>query len=143
MESWCAYQERSHLQVRRKLIQFGIDGNEAEELIASLITDGFLNEHRFAKAYAGGKFRMKKWGKARIERELRQQGVGQRCIADGLKEIDAADYRKTLRILLDKKLSQLKGDSEAVRKNKVARFAIGKGYESDLVWRMLGDPSDD
>ena len=81
--------------------------------------------------------------RGRIERELRQHGIGPRCIADGLKEIDAADYRKTLRTLLEKKLSQLKGDSEAVKKNKAARYAIGKGYESELVWNMLGNPAED
>lgn len=138
IEAFCAYQERSHQQVRRKLFLLGMNSTETEDILTDLITAGFLSEERYAKAFAGGKFRMKKWGRARIEQQLRMQGLSKRCIADGLKEIDRQDYEKTLRGLLEKKMNALKGDTLLVKKNKAARYAIGKGYESDLVWKMLG-----
>lgn len=139
MESWCAYQERSHLQVRRKLFQLGQNEDAADRILTRLITDGFLNEERFARAYAGGKFRMKKWGKGRIESQLRLQGVSPRCIATGIKEIDGQDYRKTLVSLLKKKMATVKSSDNRVRKHQAARFAIGKGYEPELVWQILGE----
>ncbi|MFM7194367.1 MAG: regulatory protein RecX [Bacteroidota bacterium] len=108
IEAFCAYQERSHQQVRRKLFLLGMTSTETENILTDLITAGSLSEHRFAKAYAGGKFRMKKWGRTRIEQQLRRQGLSTRCIADGLKEIDRKDYEKTLRDLLDKKIKTLK-----------------------------------
>jgi len=139
MESWCAYQERSHLQVRRKLFQLGQGEDAADRILTRLITDGFLNEERFARAYAGGKFRMKKWGKGRIESQLRMQGVSPRCIATGIREIDPKDYRKTLTALLKKKMSSVKNPDIRIQKHQAARFAIGKGYEPELVWQILGE----
>ncbi|HCM75832.1 MAG TPA: RecX family transcriptional regulator, partial [Cytophagales bacterium] len=65
---YCAYQERSHKEVRNKLYDYGLWGSEVEDLLTRLITEDFLNEERFAKSFAGGKFRMKKWGRIKIER---------------------------------------------------------------------------
>src|SRR5688572_6026224 len=95
-EKYCAYQERSHQEVRSKLYTYGLWKKDVEEILTQLITSGFLNEERFAKAFAGGKFRMKKWGKHKIENELKHRGLSSRCIQTGLKEIDNQDYRKTL-----------------------------------------------
>ena len=135
---WCARQERSHQQVRRKLFDWGQGQDASERIVSELITAGFLNEQRFAQAYAGGKFRMKKWGRHRIESRLRQEGVGPRCIATGLREIDQTDYRKTLERLLEQKLAAGRALDPFVRKHRAARFAIGKGYEPELVWQILG-----
>jgi len=143
LESWCAYQERSHLQVRRKLQQFGQGEPATERIVTHLITSGFLNEERFARAYAGGKFRMKKWGRSRIEAELKRQGLSPRCISSGLKEIDDAGYRATLIKLLKGRLVKYASDTRFVRTNKAARFAIGKGYEPELVWDVLRSMGED
>src|SRR5882757_6205956 len=70
IQKYCAYQERSHQEVKHKLHTYGLTVDEADEIISSLITDNFLNEERFAKAFAGGKFRIKKWGRNKIEHEL-------------------------------------------------------------------------
>lgn len=137
-ENWCARQERSHHQVRRKLFDWGQGEDASERIIAGLIGNGFLNEQRFAQAYAGGKFRMKKWGRRRIEARLRHEGLSPRCIATGLREIDDQSYRATLDKLLRQKLAALTGLDPFVRKHRAARFAIGKGYEPELVWQLLG-----
>lgn len=137
--AYCAYQERSHQEVRRKLDSLGVYGNPAEEIIAELITAGYLNEERFAKAFAGGKFRMKGWGRVRIQRELETHGVTNYCIRSGMKEIDDEDYRKTLEKLIRKKAASLSNDAPIVRRDKTGRYAIAKGYESDLVWRVVNE----
>ena len=137
LESWCAYQERSHQQVRRKLQQYGQGEPATERTVTHLITSGFLNEERFARAYAGGKFRMKKWGRSRIEAELKRHGLSRRCITSGLKEIDDDGYRKTLIKLLKARLVKHASETPFVRNNKAARFVIGKGYEAELVWDVL------
>ena len=95
IQKYCAYQERSHKEVRNKLFEYNLWPTEVEEMISRLISDNFLNEERFAKAYAGGKFRMKKWGKLKIINELNRLGLTERCINKGLKEIDSSDYHKT------------------------------------------------
>ncbi|MEJ1236732.1 regulatory protein RecX [Chryseolinea sp. T2] len=137
--AYCAYQERSHQEVRRKLDSLGVYGTPAEEIIAELITAGYLNEERFAKAFAGGKFRIKGWGRVRIQRELETHGITNNCIRSGMKEIDDEDYRKALEKLIRKKAASLSNDSPIVRRDKAGRYAIGKGYESDLVWRVVNE----
>jgi len=139
LHAYCAYQERSHQEVRRKLDSLGVYGNPADEIIADLITAGYLNEERFAKAFAGGKFRIKGWGRVRIQRELETHGVTKNCIRAGMKEIDDADYKKTLEKLLRKKAATLSDHTPVVRRDKLGRFAIGKGYESELVWKTLDE----
>src|SRR5258706_10485594 len=134
---YCAYQERSHQEVKRKLFEYGLRSDEVDELSARLITDGFLNEERFAKAFAGGKFRIKKWGRLKIEHELEYRGFTKNCIVRGIHEIDALDYARTLKALIAKKAMQTPERDLIRKRNKIARFVIAKGYEPDLVWEAV------
>jgi regulatory protein len=137
IEHYCAYQERSHQEVRSKLFQLGASENETEEILASLILDGFLNEERFAKAYAGGKFRVKKWGRLKIIHALEKKGVSKNCIQSGLKEIDAEHYHETLKEILEHKAGLLEEPNLYARRDKLSKYAILKGYEPQLVWELL------
>lgn len=136
---YCAYQERSHFEVRSKLFEYQLQSNRVDEILSYLITEGFLNEERYAKAFAGGKFRMMKWGKLKIQRELESGGVSPRNIAKGLAEINTADYTRTLLSLVKKKSNQVTDENLYKKKNKIARFVIGKGYEPELVWEIVND----
>jgi len=136
---YCAYQERSHHEVKTKLLEYGLPSAEVEEIISHLITEGFLNEERYAKAFAGGKFRIMKWGKLKIQRELESSGVSPRNIARGLAEITPSEYSQTLLGLIKKKSKLVDDDNIYKKKNKVARFVIGKGYEPELVWETIND----
>ena len=131
---YCAYQERSHKEVRDKLYEYGLYRDEVDELLSALITEGFLNEECFAKAFAGGKFRMQRWGRIKIVNELEARGLTGNCIRIGMKEIEDADYLQTLREILERKLNQLDEENAFVKRDKLARYAIQKGFEPDLVW---------
>jgi regulatory protein len=137
IQRYCAYQERSHQEVRDKLFAYGIFENEVDEIMVHLITSGFLNEERFAKAYAGGKFRMKKWGRIKIIHALEGKGLNANCIRAGLAEIDETDYTRTLQEILEKKNRQLIDENIYSYRDKLANVAIQKGYESELVWKMV------
>ena len=134
---YCAYQERSHQEVRHKLFELGIFKDDADEIITFLIIEGFLNEERFAKAFAGGKFRMKQWGRLKIINGLEQKGVSKNCIKSGLKEIDPEDYQKTLIKILEEKSAQLEEPNIYVKRDKVSTFAIQRGFEPELVWQFV------
>jgi regulatory protein len=134
---YCAYQERSHREVRNKLYEYGLYSSEVEELLSYLITERFLNEERFAKAFAGGKFRMKKWGKIKIVHELEAHGISKNCIKAGLKEIGEEDYHSTLKDLLEKKRDLLSDENEFVKRDKIAKYTMQKGYEPELVWKLI------
>ena len=139
IQKYCAYQERSHQEVRQKLYSCGLYKKDVEEILSQLIVSGFLNEERFAKAFAGGKFRIKKWGRTKIENELKHRGISAKCIQIGLKEIAESDYRKTVTHLLKAKERSLTESNPFKRRNKMAVFVIGKGYEPELVWNMIMD----
>lgn len=136
--NFCAYQERTHAEVRERLEKWGVWGDEAEEMIAYLIEENFLNEERFAKIFAGSKFRVKQWGRIKIRYELKARKLSEYCIKVGMQEIDDEDYIDTLRVLLQKKKQELRGEKQTpILKQKLARFAIGKGFEPDLVWDAI------
>lgn len=137
IEKYCAYQERSHYEVRNKLYTYGLYRNEVDEILSDLISDGFLNEERFAKAFAGGKFRMKRWGRIKIIHALEGKRVSANCIGIALKEIDDEAYIATLRTLLEEKLRTVAEENVYVVRDKLSKYAIQKGYESDLVWREI------
>ncbi len=140
--SYCAYQERTQDEVRQRLKKWGVwEEDEADELIAELISMNYLSEERFAKTYAGSKFRQKKWGKRRIKQELSRRGLTDYNIDQGMGEIDETAYEEALKDLLEKKQEQLaRTESDArKRKQKLVRYALSKGYESELVWRIINE----
>lgn len=137
--AYCAYQERSQQQLRDKLYEYGLSPDEVENLIAELIGDNFINEERFAKAYAGGKFRVKKWGRHKISQGLKQHKISDYCLRKGMAEIDPDDYYDTLKELIRKKEGTLTEKDAFALKTKLARYAIGKGYEQDLVWDAINE----
>lgn len=134
---YCAYQERCHQDVKNKLYELGLRSTHVDELLTFLITEGFLNEERFAKTFAGGKFRIKKWGRIKIVHALEGKGLTKNCIKIGLKEIDEADYLQTLEGLLKAKLAEIAEPNLFVAKDKASKYAIQKGFEPDLVWSTL------
>ena len=136
---YCAYQERSHQDVKKKLFEYGLLFNQVDEILSHLITEGFLNEERYAKAFAGGKFRIMKWGKLKIRRELETAGVSPRNITTALAEISMPEYSKALFNLIEKKSGQIEEENNYKKKSKVASFVIGKGYEPELVWDTIND----
>ncbi|MCF0050931.1 RecX family transcriptional regulator [Dyadobacter sp. LJ53] len=137
--SYCAYQERTQDEVRQRLKKWNVWGDEADELIAELISMNYLSEERFAKTYAGGKFRIKNWGRMKIRQELNRRGLSQYSIEKGMGEIEDKAYVEGLKALLEKKRNLLvKTENDPFKlKQKLVRFALGKGYESELVWKTV------
>jgi len=137
ISAFCAYQERTQQEVRDKLYGYGLDKDSVENTIVKLIQENFLNEERFAKAYAGGKFRIKHWGRKKIIEGLKQKNISEYCIRQAMKEISDESYRKTLTQLLAKRDEKEKEKDPFKRKHKLAQYLIGKGFEAELVWEIL------
>ena len=137
IKKYCAFQERSHTEVRYKLVELGLRGNDLEQVMAKLIEEGFLNEERFASAFAGGKFRMKHWGKKKIEQELKRKGVSSYLITKAVSELKDDDYKNSLNQLLEKKAATLHDKNMFTRKQKLSNFLIGKGYEPKEVYAAV------
>jgi regulatory protein len=138
-ESFCAYQERSQQEVRDKLYALGLHKTDVEQTISLLITGGFLNEERFAIAFAGGKFRIKQWGRIKIKLALKQKKVSPYCISKGLNSIPEKDYLVCLGKVIVAYSKKTTEKNPMKRKYKIAQYVIGRGYEPELVWGKLND----
>lgn len=137
LANFCAYQERSQQEVREKLVKMGISSDDLEDIIVFLISENFLNEERFAIAYAGGKFRVKHWGKLKIKNALRLKGTSEPCIRKALQLIDQETYTQVLKKEIKRKAKEISESNVIKKTNKLAAYLIGKGFESELVWDLL------
>jgi regulatory protein len=137
IKHYCGYQERSHKEVQDKLYSMGLYKKDVEIIITELIEEGYLNEERYAIAFAGGRFRMKQWGKVKIEYELKQKRVSTYNIKKALKEIDEEAYTGVLEELAQKKWDSLKGEQYINRQAKTTAYLLQKGYESPLVSKAV------
>jgi regulatory protein len=133
LKHYCGYQERSHSEVREKLYALGVWKRDQDEIISNLIEENYLNEERFAIAYAGGKFRMKQWGKVKIRYELKQKQVSEYSIKKALKQIPEDDYLEALEKLANKRYSSLKAEQYLVRMKKTIDYLVQKGFEPELA----------
>jgi regulatory protein len=137
LESYCAYQDRCHKEVITKLRDMGMIPVAIDQIVGQLIEDKFLNEERFAKSFARGKFKIKKWGKNRIVNELKYRDISKYNINSAIKEIDPQEYLKTLDALAKKRLQQLSEPNIQKRKKKLADYLLYRGWESNLVYQKL------
>ncbi len=135
--SFCAYRERCQEEVRTKLYELKYDQDTVEEVISLLIREGFIDEVRYAKAYAGGKFRNNKWGRKKIVQNLKRNKITDYCIRKGLEEISEKDYLLLMERLLEKKGRSIKDKNQFVRKKKLITYMLGKGFEYELITEMI------
>jgi len=138
LKHYCVYQERCHSEVKEKLYNLGVWKKEHDEIISTLIEENYLNEERFAIAYAGGKWRVKQWGRVKIKYELKQKQVSEYCIKKALQQISQEEYLAVLKKLADEKYASLKAEQYLVRKKKTMDYLLNKGFEMDLVRGLVG-----
>lgn len=134
---YCAYQERCHSEVKDKLFTYGMNYSEGEQLISRLIEEGYLNEERFSIHYAGGHFRIRKWGKVKIAHALKQKQVSAYCIKKALAAIDEDEYLSLLEKLANEKWRSLKAGSSMEKNYRCRQFLLQRGFEGQLIDAVL------
>lgn len=139
LEQYCVYQDRCHKEVEKKLSDYNLIPEAKELILLHLLQENFLNEERFAKSFARGKFRIKKWGKPRIIRELKFRDISAYNIKTALKEIDEEEYVATLHELATKKNSTISEENIFKRKKKLVDFLQYRGYESNLIYEAVNE----
>jgi len=139
LELYCVYQDRCHKEVENKMREFQLIPAAKEIILLHLLQENFLNEERFSKSFARGKFRIKKWGKQRIVRELKFRNITAYNIKTALKEIDEKEYIATLYAQLEKKDRLLTETNFFKRKQKITTFLLYKGFENTLVYAAVND----
>ena len=137
--NYCAYQERSPKQVMEKMIHWGLSEGKADQLLAELKEENFINEKRFATAFSRGKFYQNKWGKIKIRVHLQQHNIAEDITETALSEISDNDYHALIQTLCDQKWIRDKEQDLYRKKHKVARYLINKGFEPDIVWQQINE----
>jgi len=137
LQNYCAYKERCMMDVKIKLQEFHLQEDLEEALINKLIEENYLDEERYARIFAGGKFRINKWGRNKIYHAMQQKRVPELYILEGLNSIEEEEYLSGLKNLIKKKAEQLKETDISKRNKKLANFAISRGFEQSLVWDVL------
>ncbi|WP_425629874.1 regulatory protein RecX [Cellulophaga lytica] len=137
LEQYCAYQERCHKEVTKKLKDMGMIADARDLIITHLIKENYLNEERFAQSFARGKFNIKKWGKNRIVNELKFRDISIYNIKTALKEIDEDQYIQTLNELTSKRANEVKETNIYKKRKKIADYLLYRGWESHLVYEKV------
>jgi regulatory protein len=135
----CAAEEKCRYDIRKKLFDWGVSSGDTEKIINELVAEKFLDEWRFARLFAVGKFQNNKWGKIKISYELLRKNIPKNIIEDALRRIDEEEYAEALRKELLKKQRSIPTDDNLELKAKLHRFASSKGYEYDIIEKVLDD----
>ncbi|TYA60216.1 regulatory protein RecX [Formosa maritima] len=139
LENYCAYQERCHKEVVKKLQDMRMIPEAIDVVVVHLLNHDFLNETRFAKTYARGKFRVKKWGRKRITLELKKRDISAFNIKEAFKEISEADYLQTFHELAEKKAQIITETNVYKKRKKLADYLLYRGWESHLVYDKVNE----
>jgi len=137
LKRYCVYRERCHKEVESKLKELRMIPEAQAKIIGVLLQEGFLNEERFAKSFARGKFKIKKWGKFRIVRELKNRDISTYNINSALREIDDEEYRQVLTEIASKKMKLLNDKNPLKKKKKLVDYLLYKGFEAELVYEEM------
>lgn len=143
LEQYCVYQDRCHKEVEKKMRDYELIPEAREMILLSLMQNNFLNEERFAKSFARGKFRIKKWGKQRIIRELKFKDISAYNIKTALKEIDEQAYLNTIYRITEKRSTTISETNNYKKKKKLIDFLMRKGFENELIFKTVNDVLDE
>ncbi len=139
MARYCAYRERSYHETLKKLREYRLKPEIEDEIIAFLTEENFLDDLRFAQIYARSKFYQKHWGRRKIVQGMKLHRLTDYFIKKGMEEIDAEDYKNTIRTLIRKKYETLYEDDKRTKKHKIVRFLQGKGYDYEEFKEILDE----
>lgn len=136
----CAGQEYCEADVRSKLRSWGAEASDFDDILKELKDQGFVDDLRFAVSYASDKVRLNQWGRVKIRYMLSAKKISGQIIGKALDGIDEEVYSDTLRGLIEKKEKTLRSEKDAwTKKQKLIRFALGHGFETDEIIRILDE----
>ena len=138
MRSYCMYQERCILEVKKKLTRLQVVPKSKSKIINHLIDDDYLNEVRFTKSFIQGKLRIKKWGRIKLNYELSIRGIKKFIIDEEINKISKVDYYQYFNEFSNNKIKTLTGSKEQKKRSFVNYFTY-RGWENNLIYEKLNE----
>ena len=134
---YCRYQQRCESEIKDKLFELGINKKDHDELINGLVKENCVSDERFAEAFVSGRFKLKQWGRRRIQKGLREKRVSDEITQKALEQINIKEYMAVLNKLAKERFASLKNEQYLVRKKKTLDYLMQKGYEVDLIKEVV------
>jgi regulatory protein len=131
----CSKSEKCVKDIHDKLKSWNYEGNY-DKIAEKLITEGFINEERYAFSVANDKVKFSKWGKAKVKYFLKGKGIGEEIINRAIENLSDDDYENLVLKELTKKLKSIKETDKYKRKQKLISFAFQRGYDNDLIYKL-------
>ena len=146
----CSGSEQAPLTLERKLLRWGIDEDEAEEILERLKAEGFVSERRFAVAFVRDKYRFNGWGPLRLRCELRRLGIPTEFIDEALEELEEEEEHSTYEQVVELLRKKYRTFPQSLEQRKafdrLMRYGLYRGYEYEEVREatrtILGDDDD-
>ena len=129
----CAGSEQAPADIRDKLAKWGLTAVEARQVLDQLISQGFIDEARYARAFVNDRFNFNGWGRVKIAHQLRLKGISGELIGEAVNAIDEENYRQRLIELLRAKWRTVKGREPRAAWAAMMRFAASRGFEADIA----------
>jgi len=136
---YCRYQQRCQSEIKEKLFELGVPNKDHNDLIIELTKENRVSDERFAEAFVTGRFKMKQWGRKKIQKGLKGKRVSDEIVQKALGQINAKEYITILNKLAKEKYASLKHEQYLVRKKKTMDYLLQKGYEVDLVRNAINN----
>ncbi|MBQ7571831.1 MAG: RecX family transcriptional regulator [Bacteroidaceae bacterium] len=133
----CSRSEHCASQIYEKLTRLGVPSEVQERVIARLVDERFIDESRFARAYALDKLRYNHWGRVKIDQMLRMLDISPADRQAALAELPEDEYLDILHRLVRQKRPSIQGRNDYECRAKLARYLVGKGFEPSLCFRVL------
>jgi regulatory protein len=134
---YCRYQQRCQSEINQKLFELGVNKMDHEELMSELIREDCVSDERFAVAFASGRFKMKQWGRKKIQQGLKEKRVNDEIAQKALEQINKKEYLSVLNKLAKERYASLKHEQYLIRKKKTMDYLMQKGYEIELIQKAM------
>lgn len=135
----CSKKECCRHDIFEKAASWSIGRADSENIIETLTKEKFIDEHRYASAYVRDKFNYNRWGKVKIAAGLRMKGIPADIVSESLELIESDEYRQALEKLISLQRRKVKANNQYELKGKLMRFALSRGFESSLIYEILGE----
>ena len=139
LADYCSRAERCDWDIRRKMDAWETPADRQNQILQQLRKENFLDEERYCKAFVNDKAKYNRWGINKIRFELRKKQIPEVVIREALKNLDSKENREQLRLLIDRKKKTIKGKNEWEIRQKLLRFAAGRGFSQEEIESVLGD----
>ena len=133
----CAQAEHCQYEMLEKMRRWELDDEAQARVMQRLVSERYVDDERYARAFVKDKVRYNKWGRRKVEQALWQKHIDEDIRQQVLDEIDDEEYISVLRPLLKQKRRSTKAANDYQLNQKLMRFALGRGFTFDIIRQCI------